>query len=108
LATLEAILHDEPVDDVDAVVALVQEPIRHEPPSSPEAWISPVSDRLTSALAEADPDRLAVVVGRRIETEEMAASGWTEAEALEVLVDLGRLFRRARDDSRGVYRWFSL
>ena len=58
LATLEAILHDEPVDDVDAVVALIQDPIRQEQGSSPEAWISPVSNRLASALPDAELHRL--------------------------------------------------
>lgn len=108
LATLEAILHDERVDDVDAVVALIQDPIRQEPRSSPDAWISPVSNRLASALATAGPDRLARVVEQWIETEEMADSGWTEGEALQLLDDLGQLCRQAREDGRGVYRWFSL
>ena len=107
-AVLERLLHDEPVGDVDAVVDLIQEPVRQEPADQPEAWISPVSDRLVAALADSDEARLAVVVPKWLETEEMAQTGWDETAATRLLNELSELCRRGRAENRRVYRWFSL
>jgi hypothetical protein len=71
LATLERILHGESVDDVEAVVDLIEDPVRQEPESDPEAWISPVSDRLVAALAAADEELLRTRADEWVVTEEM-------------------------------------
>jgi hypothetical protein len=108
LATLERILHGESIDDVDAVVDLIQGPIRQEPESDPEAWISPVSDRLVAALASADEAQLVSAAEAWVATEEMGGSGWSRDEAANLLVALGELCRRGQAEQRRVYRWFSL
>jgi hypothetical protein len=106
LATLESILHGESLDDADAVVELIQDPVRQEPEADPEAWISPLSDRLVTALGSADEARLAGAAGPWVATEEM--EGWTRDEAASLLAALGDLCRRGQAERRQVYRWFSL
>jgi hypothetical protein len=106
LATLECILQGEPVDDVDAVVDLIQDPVRQEPEADPEAWISPMSDRLVAALGSADEARLAGAAEAWVATEEM--DGWSRDDASSLLVALGALCRRGQAEERRVYRWFSL
>ena len=106
LATLESILHSEPVDDVDAVVGLIPEPLRAEPRKDPNAWIVPVNDRLVTGLVDADSARVERVAAEWVETEEM--QGWEAAEAADLLTQLGALFRQAREEGRDVYRWSSL
>ena len=106
LATLECILHGESIDDVDAVVELIQDPVRQEPEADPEAWISPVSDRLVAALGSADEARLARAAEAWVATEEM--DGWSRDDAASLLVTLGELSRRGQAEQRRVYRWFSL
>jgi hypothetical protein len=81
LATLERILHRESIDDVEGVVDLIEDPVRQEPESDPEAWISPVSDRLVAALAAADGKHLRSAADEWVVTEEMAAGGWSRDEA---------------------------
>jgi hypothetical protein len=73
LATLECILHGESIDDVEAVVELIQDPVRQEPEDDPEAWIAPVSDRLVAAVGSADQARLAGAAEEWVATEEMDA-----------------------------------
>jgi hypothetical protein len=106
LATLECILHGESIDDVDAVVDLIQDPVRQQPEADPEAWISPVSDRLVAALGSADEARLAGAAEDWVATEEM--DGWSRDDAASLLVTLGALSRAGQDQRRRVYRWFSL
>ena len=106
LATLECILHGESIDDLDAVVDLIQDPVRQEPESDPEAWISPVSDRLVAALGSADEARLGSAAETWVTTEEMG--GWSRDDAVSLLVALSALCRRGQAEERRVYRWFSL
>jgi hypothetical protein len=108
LATLERILHGESIDDVDAVVDLIEDPVRQEPESDPEAWISPVSDRLVAAVAAADEGRLGSAAEEWVATEEMLLGGWSRDEAANLLVQLAELCRRAQSERRRVYRWVSL
>ena len=108
LATLERILHGEPLDDVDAVVDLIEDAVRQEPPSDPSAWIVPVSDRLVKALLAADDAALHNAADSWIETEEMQMSGWTRDEAAELLLRLREFCRQAEADGRRAYRWVSL
>ncbi len=62
---------------------LIQDPVRQEPEADPEAWISPVSDRL------------------------VAMDGWSQDEAASLLLSLGGLTRQGQAERR-LYRWFSL
>jgi hypothetical protein len=108
LATLERILHGETLEDLDAVLDLIQEPVRQDPESDPSAWIAPVSDRLVTALAATDEPALRRAADAWSQTEEMQASGWTQSDAADLLVDLSDFCRRAQTEGRRVYRWFSL
>jgi hypothetical protein len=108
LETLECILHGESIDDVDAVVDLIQDPVRQEPESDPEAWIAPASDRLVTALAAADEGRLGSAAESWVATEEMLMGGWSRDEAADLLLVLGEFCRRAQTERRRVYRWVSL
>jgi hypothetical protein len=106
LATLERILHGESVDDVEAVVDLIQDPVSQEPEADPEAWISPVSDRLVAALRSSDEAQLTDAAEQWVATEEM--SGWSRDDAAQLLLALSALCRRGQTEQRGVYRWFTL
>jgi hypothetical protein len=99
-------LLNESIDDVEAVVELIQDPVRQDPEDDPEAWISPVSDRLVAALGSADQARLAGAAEEWVATEEM--DGWSRDDATSLLVTLGELSRRGQAERRRVYRWFSL
>jgi hypothetical protein len=108
LACLECILHGEPLDDVDAVIDLIEDPLRQEPEGDPEAWISPVSERLATALVAAEDERLRAAASAWAETEEMQANGWSQHDAAELLLALRSFCREAQTDGRRIYRWFAL
>jgi hypothetical protein len=106
LATLEALLYGEPLDDIDSIVGLVQDPILVDPPESPEAYISPMSPRLVAAMQTVDRSRLDSIVDEWVATEEMAM--WERGPALEVLQEISDFVRQARADDRSLYRIFRL
>lgn len=108
LASLETLLAGSAIEDLDALVDLIQDPIRQEPADNPEAWISPVSPGLAASLVDAEDEQIAAIVPRWLATDEMAQSGWSHDEAVTLLRDLRDLFRQATKDERNVYRWFSL
>ena len=101
LVTLEMLLAGERIDDVD----LVSDPIRvgdlEEGP-----WLFGVNERLVRRLADAHEGQVAEIVGPWVATEEM--HGWSEDDALTLLVELADLFRRAQAEHKRVFRWTSL
>lgn len=101
LATLEEILGGRTFDDQ---LAAGQQPIATA--ESGEAWVVAVSDVLVAGLTEATGDELAAAVEPWAGTDEM--HGAEPALVHEMVTELARLARHARQHGLRVYCWLSL
>jgi len=107
LATLHQILDGTDYEEADS--ALMAGEVGESPESGP--WVFKLPDTLTKALAGLDPDSATKAASEWVVTEEWSMSGASKADVPEftkMLLDIGRLAKRAITEQKALFLWWSL
>ena len=103
MATLHTLLVGADLDDVEAVVARIPEPIHEE--DGGELVVFQLADAVVRGLADLDDNGAARIAERWVATEEFKMDRWTREDVDWVLTELRTFMEDAVRAGREVYLW---
>ena len=103
MATLHTLLIGADIDDVEAVVARIPEPIHEE--DGGDLVVFALPDAVVRGLADLDDNGTARLAERWVTTEEFKMEGWTRADIDPVLSELRTFMDEAVRVERDVFLW---